>query len=73
METHREVGESVGLTGKDLDDFVAYMLIRWPKKELDHVRHGYSNEWASRFKYGNAYTASDNIGREILESWGYKD
>lgn len=73
METHEEVGKFVGLQGVLLDVFVKYMKERWPSKELEHVRHGYSKEWAIRFRSGIAYSCSDSVGQALLDSWGYKE
>ncbi len=50
--------------------FLAYMRKRWPLGE-DEARmstDGYALEWATRFKNGIEYEASDIEGRMILKA-----
>jgi len=73
MTTHQQVADFYILDKDMRDVFVRYMHERWPHSEFGHVKHGYSKEWAFRFKNGIAYSSSDNIGQALLDKWGYKD
>jgi hypothetical protein len=64
--TYEEVGVKVGLEGKNLARFVAYMQARWADTEEQKSRDGYAEEWAMRFKAGAEYHASDGVGQEVL-------
>jgi hypothetical protein len=69
MKTYKEVADEMNLFGKTRIHYLDYMSIRWPDKE-DEERmslDGYAHEWASRFKRGVEWEASDLDGAAILE------
>ena len=67
--TFVEVGVSVGLVGRQLSRYVAYMLIRWAYKERELCSNPYAEYakgWAMRFKEGTEYQHSDREGIAVL-------
>jgi len=65
--TFYEVGKSERLKGKMLERYVEYMKRRWGKEEHLQCKSGYAKEWAWRFYNRIEYSASDNIGRRVLQ------
>jgi len=73
-KNYYDVGRDVGLSGRQLDNYVNYMRERWPNKENSPAElEGYCKEWARRFLKGDAWKLSDLSGQRILERMGITD
>ena len=68
--TYPAIADKAGLTGATRNRFIKYMLIRWASDERIQCVTGYAEEWANRFKDGNEFGASDDIGQTVLRNMG---
>ena len=69
-KTYKEWGLKNNMPEEMADAFDKYMSARWGNRELNT---SYGEEWLQRFKYRDAWNASDGKGQEILKRIGYYD
>ena len=66
MTTYEEVAKEARLLPDTKIVYLAYMRGRWADSEHIKCVTGYAMEWAELFANGQAYEASDSVGRQLL-------